>query len=62
MHLLALYDIAHPRRLNRVAKIFKDYGLRIQKSKFELEVSERQFAELQARVAQEIEERVDGVK
>lgn len=62
MRLLALYDIANSRRLNRVAKIFKDYGHRVQKSKFELELSERQFAELRTRIAAEIDQVEDGVK
>ncbi|MDP1550262.1 MAG: CRISPR-associated endonuclease Cas2 [Nitrosomonas sp.] len=29
------YDIAHPRRLNRVAKVLETAGVRIQKSVFE---------------------------
>lgn len=62
MRLLALYDIADSRRLYRVAKIFKDYGHRVQKSKFELEITERQFIELRARIAVEIDLVEDGVK
>ena len=62
MRVLALYDIAHPRRLYRVAKILKDYGHRVQKSKFEIEVSEKAFTELRARIAMEIDFEEDGVK
>lgn len=62
MRILALYDIADARRLNRVAKLLKDYGHRVQKSKFELEVSEQAFRELRARMAQEIDIEEDGVK
>lgn len=62
MHLLALYDIAHPRRLYRVAKIMKDYGIRVQQSKFEIEVTEYQFSELQERIAEVISAKEDGVK
>lgn len=62
MWLLAIYDIAEPRRLNRVARILKDYGYRVQKSKFEIEVSNSAFAELQARIAAVIDEEADGVK
>ncbi len=62
MYCLAIYDIADPRRLNRVAKILKDYGVRVQKSKFEIDVSETGFRELQARIAEVISESEDGVK
>ena len=37
MNMIVAYDIADPRRLIRVAKIMKDYGLRVQKSVFEVE-------------------------
>ena len=62
MWVLAIYDIAEPRRLNRVARILKDYGFRVQKSKFEIEVSDRACAELRERIAQVIDVAVDGVK
>lgn len=62
MWMLAVYDIADHRRLYRVARILKDYGHRVQKSKFEIEVSDRTFAELWARVAEEIVPEEDGVK
>jgi CRISPR-associated protein Cas2 len=62
MRHLVIYDIADPRRLYQVARILKDYGQRVQKSKFEIEVSMRIFAELRARIAQEIDETEDGVK
>jgi CRISPR-associated protein Cas2 len=62
MWYLAIYDIADPRRLNRVAKILKDYGTRVQQSKFEIDVSDRTFLELRQRIDQKIEPTEDGVK
>jgi len=62
MKYLAIYDIAHPRRLARVAKILKDYGLRVQKSKFELDVTERELAKLHQRIVRVINDGEDGVK
>lgn len=62
MRILAIYDITDPRRLNRVARILKDYGQRVQKSKFEIEVSEQSFTELRARIAETIAATEDGVK
>lgn len=62
MKFFAVYDIAHPRRLARVAKILKDYGLRVQKSKFELDVNQAELTRLHQRVVKVIEEDEDGVK
>lgn len=62
MNLIVAYDIADPRRLNRVARIIKDYGVRVQKSIFEVEVDNRRFQEMWMRVCVEIEPAEDGVK
>lgn len=62
MYLLAIYDIAEPGRLQKVAAIFKDYGQRVQKSKFEMKISETLFTELKARVTTVIDEEEDGIK
>ena len=62
MDMIVAYDIAHPRRLNRVAKIMKDYGVRVQKSIFEVEVDNKRFAEMKRRVRDVILEEEDGVK
>ena len=60
--MIVAYDIAEPRRLNKVAKVVKDYGVRVQKSIFEVEVDGRRFAEMKARVEEVIEASEDGVK
>lgn len=62
MNMIVAYDIAEPKRLNRIAKIMKDYGFRVQKSIFEVTVKERGFMEMKARVEEEIEPSEDGVK
>jgi len=62
MNMIVAYDIADPRRLNRVAKVVKDYGIRVQKSIFEVDVDGRRFAEMKARVEEVIEASEDGVK
>lgn len=63
MKMLAVYDIAEPRRLYRVAKILKDYGFRVQYSKFEINpVSDAIFSILQQRIYEVINESEDGVK
>ena len=62
MNLIVAYDIANPRRLNRVAKVVKDYGIRVQKSIFEVNLDNRLFAEMKSRIENEIEPSEDGVK
>ncbi len=62
MKMLAIYDISHPKRLYRVAKIMKDYGIRVQKSKFEIEVTLASFAELKWRINRVISHNHDGIK
>jgi len=62
MNMIVTYDIADPRRLNRVAKVIKDYGTRVQKSKFEITVDHRTFLEMKVRIENTIEPSEDGVK
>ncbi len=63
MKMLAVYDIADPKRLYRVAKILKDYGVRVQYSKFEIDpAGEAGFAILQKRIGEVIDDAEDGVK
>jgi CRISPR-associated protein Cas2 len=62
MNMLVTYDIADPRRLNRVAKIMKDYGLRVQKSIFEVDVTIARFKTMRRRIEHELEPLEDGVK
>lgn len=60
--MVVAYDIANARRLNQVAKIMKDYGVRVQKSIFEVEVTAAAFAQMKARAEQVMALREDGVK
>ena len=62
MNMIVAYDIADPKRLNRVAKILKDYGIRVQKSIFEVTVDSRRFLEIKTRIENEIVSDEDGVK
>lgn len=63
MKMLAVYDIADPKRLRRVAKILKDYGVRVQYSKFEIDPDgESGFAVLKQRISEVIDFDEDGVK
>ena len=44
---LAIYDIADGKRLHRVAAILEDYGFRVQKSVFELRLSDAARLEME---------------
>ena len=63
MIAIVAYDIADPKRLNHIAKFMKDYGVRVQKSIFELSFpSERTLAVLIKRIKREINPAEDSVK
>lgn len=62
MNMIIAYDISDPRRLVRIGKMMKDYGVRVQKSIFEAEIDERRFREMKTRIERLIDSRVDGVK
>lgn len=62
MNMIVAYDIADPRRLNRIARIMKDYGRRVQKSIFEVEASAAIFREMKNRAERVMEQEEDGVK
>jgi CRISPR-associated protein Cas2 len=56
------YDICDPKRLNKVAKIMKDYGVRVQKSIFEAALNPRQLEILKSRIKKVMDLDLDGVK
>lgn len=62
MNMIVAYDIAHPKRLGRIARIMKDYGYRVQKSIFEVEVNEWQFKQMKNRAERVMVYEEDGVK
>jgi len=43
MIYLVCYDISHPKRLRRTAKILEDFGLRVQKSFFQCEMGQKRM-------------------
>ena len=59
---LAIYDIADGKRLHRVAAILEDYGSRVQKSVFELRLSDTARLEMEQRLRAVIKEQEDGIK
>jgi CRISPR-associated protein Cas2 len=67
MFVLVSYDVSTtdskgPRRLNRVAKVCKDYGQRVQYSVFECIVDPAQWVVLRDRLIKEIDQEVDSLR
>ena len=62
MKIIACYDISDNKRLNKIARIMKDYGTRVQYSVFELDVEEYVLKKLMKRVEKIIEKEVDSVR
>ena len=62
MRYLVIYDIGDEKRLLKVAKTMEDFGKRVQKSKFEMELTKKELENLKARLASIIDPEQDGVK
>lgn len=58
---LVTYDICHPPRLRRIAKICELYGVRIEKSVFECDLPEETFERFWLELMDEIDEEEDSI-
>jgi CRISPR-associated protein Cas2 len=59
--LIVAYDVVSNRRRNRLVKVLKDYGIRVNYSVFECEISKKRVKELRERVDAEIDCREDRI-
>lgn len=68
MFLVVTYEVstveekAGARRLRRVAKTGVSYGIRVQKSVFEMQLGQKEWAELRARLLAEIDLERDSLR
>ncbi len=68
MFLVITYDVstreerAGARRLRRVAKACTSYGVRVQKSVFEMQLGQKEWVELRSRLLREIDETQDSLR
>ncbi len=67
MFILVTYDVstvekAGQRRLRRVARACEDYGVRVQKSVFECQVGQKEWASLRDRLLREIKASEDSLR
>ncbi len=60
--ILLAYDIAHPKRLRKVALACEAYGTRVQHSIFELHLKQGQLASLQTALMQIIDTQTDKIR
>lgn len=61
-HYLITYDIRHPVRLHRLAKIAEDYGLRMQKSVFEANMTPPELQSMKKQMWKVIDPSEDGIE
>ena len=59
---LILYDIRHATRLRHIAQIAEDYGLRMQKSIFEADLTPSELQKMKIRMSNIILPEEDGIK
>lgn len=59
MLMLVAYDITDPRRLQKVGKLCKDFGVRVQYSIFECRLEAARFADFWAQLEELIEPESD---
>lgn len=62
MYVLVAYDIAHEKRLRRVATVMEDYGTRVQRSVFECLIEEDQLDRLRTELSERIEPGEDSIR
>ena len=52
MEILAMYDIADPKRLRKVEKTMKYFGVRVQKSVFECSLKDSLISEMKSAITE----------
>jgi CRISPR-associated protein Cas2 len=67
MYILVTYDVdtiseSGQKRLRQVAKICKDYGIRVQNSVFECDVTETQYVRLKAALSDAMDNQLDSIR
>lgn len=59
MLYLVCYDIAHPKRLRRTAKVLENFGLRVQKSFFQCEMDSALMGQMRDQVLEIVDTEKD---
>ena len=61
MNWVIIYDISDKKRLSKVARIMRDYGVRVQRSVFESDISLKKLNELRKKILKVINVEEDYV-
>jgi len=62
MYVMISYDIVDDKTRNKVMKLLKDYGTKVQYSVFECDISEEQFKEIKQKIEELINKEEDKVR
>ncbi len=62
MEILAVYDICDPKRLRKIAKMMEGYGLRVQYSVFECQLTNTKIEEMKKNVSKTMNLLEDGFR
>jgi len=62
MFVVVAYDIVDDRKRLRVAKLMKQYGVRVQRSVFECILDDRRYLKMKAQIEKLIDWEDDGVR
>ncbi len=55
MIYMICYDISDPRRLRKTARVLEDFGIRVQKSFFQCEITAKGLEQLRGKILEEID-------
>ena len=55
------YDVSNPKRLNKVAKMLENFGIRIQFSFFECEMEKEQLEKLKSSLLEILDKKQDSL-
>lgn len=62
MFVVVSYDIVDDKKRLRVAKLMKNYGVRVQKSVFECRLDDRRYLKMKEQIEKVIDWEEDGVR
>ncbi|HIK11915.1 MAG TPA: CRISPR-associated endonuclease Cas2 [Oscillatoriaceae cyanobacterium M33_DOE_052] len=62
MNVVISYDVSEDKRRNKIHKVLKSYGQRVQYSVFECQLTDTQYAKLRSRLSKLIKPEEDNIR
>ena len=62
MYIIVSYDIVNDKKRNKVAKVMKNYGKRVQKSVFECLIDDKEYVEMKNKLEMIINLETDSIR